>query len=553
MTRNWYVIAKADFQVQTTRFKGNRKVAMIGLLGLGVVWAFLLAPLLMWFLIEQILAIPSQALIPLMPGLMRAGLMCIWFVLLIYPMLNALQEIKIGQWEVILSHNVSTRDLFIGSFVGKLPLNGLLVLYLTPIMVAPFALALSVSILGQIFIYLTFFTVTISTIWLANLVAIAIQAKLGASSRGKDIANGLAVILSLVVVLPIVGLQIFGTLMLELLGLNVFLLLPFTWAADLITRLAFAFNGVGLDWTIISLIDSALGLDLLSNILLLGGSAALFVVIALATADRLFTFNIGARTETITKIQGERIYYRGLRRMMPGSFGVLVITSLKDFGRKIQNLSRIAIMVAMAIFIPFIIVFRWIESATPLEIRPILIMMAFAYAFQGSFVFGNIGFLESKHQLWLIQGVEDGAERYVKARILQTMFFLIPIALIPATILTVVLSLGLTNFFLLFTVSYITALGSALVGIGVTASNPSYEDAKSEAAKAIKSKAYLISFLAFAAFMIADPVLGMIGFGEIFRYISQSDVLYILIVITPLPIVGLLVAYVGARKLARLE
>jgi hypothetical protein len=181
MAGRWYHLAKAEFRVQTSRF-GSKAGSILGLLfGIGIVWAFIASPMIMTFLFQEVLGVSNQILILGMPGLMRAGLMLIWFVILLVPLSNSLKEIKIGQWEILLSNNVKTRDMLVGSFLGKLPVNGLLVLFMAPILLAPFVSALQVSLIGQILMYSEILIVTLSTIWVSNLLSVAIQSKLGES------------------------------------------------------------------------------------------------------------------------------------------------------------------------------------------------------------------------------------------------------------------------------------------------------------------------------------------------------------------------------------
>ncbi|MHA2433991.1 MAG: hypothetical protein ACXADO_12235, partial [Candidatus Thorarchaeota archaeon] len=139
MTGNWFHIAKAEFQVQTSGIKSHRKPIILGLFVLGIIWALVIAPLFMAIILTGTLRIPQPILVIVMPGLIRAGIMFIWLILLILPLSNALKEVNIGQCEVLISNNVRTCEILVGSFAGKLSVYGLYVLYLAPLLVAPFA------------------------------------------------------------------------------------------------------------------------------------------------------------------------------------------------------------------------------------------------------------------------------------------------------------------------------------------------------------------------------------------------------------------------------
>jgi hypothetical protein len=549
MTGKWYHLAKADFRVQTSRF-GNKVKPIFGLLfGIGVVWAFIAAPMIMTFLFQDVLGVSDQFLILGMPGLMRAGLMLIWFVILLVPLSNSLKEIKIGQWEILLSNNVKTRDMLVGSFLGKLPVNGLLVLFAAPILLAPFVSVLQVSLVGQILMYTEILIVTLSTIWLSNLLSVAIQSKLGESPRGKDFANALALLLGFVLVLPLVGLQLAANVVAEILGWNIFLVMPFTWSADLLTGSAIIFNGVGYTVNL----SAVLSLDFMIVILLQSVFAVGVLAIGISAADRLFTLGAGARTESVVSSGKNNILLRGLRRVIPGSFGILLVTTMKDFGRKAQNISRLSIMVVMAVVAPILLSVRGGYMPSEVDLRSILVMMGLAFAILGGVSFGGVAFLDSKDQLWMIKTAPRGTQRFMLARIVQAFLFILPVVLVSCTLVAILFNLSIGEVVFIIPILLGASFGSSLVGIGVSANNPNYEDTKSEAFKSNSSKTLAITIVCFAFYQIADLLMGIMGFGELPALISASDLLYLTFIFAPLPIVGVLMVLLGTRSLSLRE
>ncbi|UCH05084.1 MAG: hypothetical protein JSW05_02690 [Candidatus Thorarchaeota archaeon] len=546
MTGNWFHIAKAEFQVQTSGFKAYRMPIAIGFSVLGIIWALIIAPYVMALVLTETLGIPQSVLVMVMPGLMRAGIMFIWVILLILPLSNALKEVKIGQWEILLSNNVRTSEILVGSFAGKLSVYGLYVLYLAPLLVAPFAEALEVSPAGQALMYITIFVVTVGTIWLSQLIVTAIQSKLAASPRGKDLANALAIALSFVAILPLVGLQLFAPLMSEILGMNVFLIFPFTWGADLVTQMAVVFNGTGLA---VGSLDATLGFHWSINVLLLGCFSVALVVLGLLSADRLFTIRVSTGTKSTRTSHNENLALRGVRRVAAGSFGVLVVTGLKDFGRKAQNLSRLTLLMLLALTVPIFIYIR----AGEFDLTSVNIMISLMLGFLGVQVFGGSGFLESKDQLWTIQAAPQGVRRYMQAKTAQSILLIVPVALLPAGLYTVLLGLEPGQIFFLVSNSFVSCVGGALVGMGIAANNPTYEDTKSGAYTTNNLRAMGLVAVSFMWHFIADMVLSMLGFSAVMNYIWESQTLSILAQIIPLPIVGLVVVSIGCHRLSNRE
>jgi hypothetical protein len=482
MVRKWLIIAKAEFFVLTARFKGRRKLFMSLLFILGMLWAAYIAPLIVNLVMDTLIPIAQIHVIlqVMFPGLMRAVMLLLWIFLLIIPLSQALADIKIGQWEILLASNVKTRDILVGTFLGKILTNTLYILFLAPLLLAPFLLAFQVSLLGQLIIYTTLILMVLTTLWVSNIITAAIQAKLGDSPRGNDIAKAIAMLMGLITIIPIIGLQFFASQFSTILGMNIFLVFPFTWSADFISWCAIIFNGIKLSASQIANFQSILQLDLLTNGLLLGLFSVACVGIGFLSTERLFTYRMGARTETIKTVSRENILLRGLRAISPRSFGILVVTSFKTLFRKAQNLSKIAMALTLALVLPFLVILIY-GQRYDIALDSLLPITGYGLAFMGVMAFSGTSFLESQDQLWIIQGAPRGASQFVKARLLIAFLIALPLSLIPTMIITILMGIELFRCFWLFVYGYIITCSAALLGTGITAINPNYEDMKSPA------------------------------------------------------------------------
>jgi hypothetical protein len=518
------------------------------LLIFGVVWALFIVPEIMAGILADLDVIIQAVFMGGFPGLMRSAMLFLWIILLVYPISYALQEIRIGQWEIMLSNNVSTRDMMFGMFAGKIPSYGLLVLYVAPIMLTPFTLFFRVSPLGQAIMYLILFFVALGTLFLSNLITTAIQAKLGESTRGNDIAKALAMVVAVVVLVPMYGLMYFADSMSAALGMDVFLLFPFTWGADVISWTVIFFNDVGLSASVFA---SFLRLDYLVNLLLLTVFTAGTVVLAFSAADRIFSFGAGPRTEKVTTVGPENFILKSIRRAAPGSFGVLVVTAIKEFSRKMQNVSRLAYGMVIAVLLPVIMnaSFSSIPETPPAEVYQFIvffaiIMVGFMLAMIGGITFGGIGFIESKDQLWIIQSAPNGAWKFGKARITESLLLAIPLAIIPSIGVALVFQLGVLEVLALMGYAWWATTGSVLLSTGVTANNPAYENQKSSA---FYVNTFASIFLIMAIMMIS-LILGLEAMT-----VLQSLPLFMIVTSTPLVIIGLLVYVIGIGRLSRVD
>ena len=544
MARNWLVIAKTEYLVATSRFHTKRKAISLLIVAFALVWALFIAPAIMSSFFN-LFAVEIQTILAIaFPGLMRSVMLLLWIIVLIYPISYALQEIRIGQWEIMLSNNVSTRDMLFGTFLGKLPGYGLLVLFLAPVLISLFAIVYQVSLIGQALMYGVLYIMALVTLWFSNVISAAIQAKLGESSRGNDIAKALSMVVAAIVIVPMYGIMYFAGPLAEIMGMDVFLILPSTWGADLITWTAIYFNGVGLPQSTILAFESILLFGPALDFLLIAAFSIVLIAFGLTASDRLFTIEAGARTEVVTTVGRDNLVLRGVRNLLSGSFGVMVVTSLKDFGRKAQNLSRLGYGVFLSILLPLMMNFSGIGSTVgdPLFVPMMATLMTgLMLGMLGGITFGGIGFLDSKDQLWILKGAPNGASKFVRARVVSHLLFAIPIALISTISVTVILGLGIVVFLAMSVYVYTVLCGSILIATGITANNPAYEDIKSSAFM-INTGLTIIIIMFSSMFTLIWGILIILREGNI--------PLGLLVNTVPILIIGFIVVYIGSKRLS---
>lgn len=512
MSHNWFHIAKAEFYVTTASMRNHRKLATVTLYALGVIWALYVAPLLVTGVLTVLIPLLELRIITLaiLPGLMRSMMMFVWLMLFLFPLARGLEEIKIGHWEIFLSRNVKTSDMLSGSFLGWLPLNGFVTLILAPIVISPFMMILEVSLLGQVLVYLVVTVTVIAVLWLSSFTTAALQSKLGNSSRGNDIAKALAMVMGLGAVLPMYLIMYAAPLASAVLGSDIFMLMPFTWTGDAVSWLVLTFNGVGLTSEQIAAFSGTMPLSLFATVALVAGFALLTVGGTLRAADRAFTISAGARSERTTTVGRDNLILRGIRRIAAGSFGALVVVNMKDYFRKAQNLSKMAYGVILAVVLP-LMMSQFSDFGEVFSWERIIMMMSFVFVMIGAMPFTGVGFLESKSQLWIIQGAPKGPRRYVKARLLMAAITGMVLTTLPVIVIAMVTRLQGFDIVMLWGFGCIMTVGSSMVGIGATARNPDYEDTKSPAHQANVMMAVMIPVFTLIGSTILLLVMSSLG------------------------------------------
>ena len=538
MTCVWYQIAKYEFLVLTSRFRFRRLLVSLVLFCIGVIWALVLAPLVFLIINNWTQGNFDLYVMGRLPGLLRLLFLNLWLIMVLSPLTYALEEIKIGQWEIMLSNNVKTRDIMLGTFVSRLPIHGLTVLFLTPVFVSPFVLIYEVSIPGQILIYQILFLFYITTIWVSNYLNTAVQSVLGKTSRGSDFAKALSALTGLVMMLPLAIVVFLSDSIVPLVAHTSFAVFPFTWSADLVTWVVVNFNGINLTESTILAYESALTFIPLVNISLMTSFFIGMIIIGIFTSDRVFSISPGIQSERVITVGGENFILRGVRKLLPEPTNILVVTAMKDFGRKVRNTANLIGGVFIAIIFPLLINLTGIPANYLLFLA--MWVSATMLALTSGLTFGGLGFLESKDQLWMMKCAPNGVDKFIKSRTIESIIYGLPMAWIPSIIVAFMLNLTALDATLLLINNSFTIIGVVLICVGITANNPNYEDAKS---KVFKDNTGFTMFIIFIVSQAASVIGAITGF----RYILIILFIQTLFFMT----IGFVFITIGKRRLDR--
>jgi hypothetical protein len=341
----------------------------------------------------------------------------------------------------------------------------------------------------------------------------------------------------------------------EMMGGDAFLIFPSTWFADTMSWFAVTFNGVGLTGSQIIGFGSILQLDMLVSTTLTCAFVLGTIGLGLVTADRVFTIEAGVRTEVVTTVGKENILLRSVRRISPGPSGSLMVTHFKDFMRKAQNLSKIFYGVVLATILPVIMMSMDIGDEA-FQFGDMFITIVAMMALVGAMPFAGAGFLESKDQLWIIQGTPSGASRYVKTRIVTQALIGIVLIIIPTVVLNLLIDMTLFETTMLVGLGYMAIFGGMLVSTGVTAGNPNYEDTKSPAHQTNVMTSVLIAEFSIIGVMFVDIfasiLLDIDFFGFMANFFGPGNMMFgmsFVGILVQWTIGGILV-WTGIRKLS---
>ena len=457
----WKTIAKNELKLRTNKFRNHRVLFFIILYSFLILWAFLLAPILfdlfMPTLVETIPEINSAVAL-----IIEYVLMAVFLSIFIYPLNSIYRKTEIGFKEIILASPATAGDIFIGEFIGRLPifLGGILVF--TPIIIGLLNPVFNLNVIQSIVIYGCISGLIIFAALLGSIVAAWLEHKIAKSERARDLGKILLFLLSIVMVAIIYTLQFLFSFLLNNPQLRNWLIFyPSLWFSNIF----------------LYLIEPAL---LSRYILNIWSSLALVIIIPLVTlliaykkADSFFTVE-GGIEKISSVIERENKFYKLIRKSTGHKWEGLIITQIKEFLRRRESIMKIVYLIGLIGVLGLIFSNIGISNIIGQSIIVVLLIIMGGMVY--GLLFGSYIFVGSKDLIWLYKRSPRNIHALVYSYLLAMFIF------------NILMALGLTIFFAyflkfdLFTIIFFFCfylINSEVVisqAVGIQCLNPSFEE-----------------------------------------------------------------------------
>ncbi len=398
----WWLIARNEYLLKTSGIRRWRKVFPFLALAF-VAWYVLYAAPAVFSLasgLTQELFLSDAAL-----AFLQVILFVIFISVLTIPIMQTLQDASLAPLETLLSAPVRPKDVLIGKFLGMLPTYSILISILAGTFLAlfiPFGMTMD-----QVLISVAVFVlVVLIALWLGLLIAAMLKARLGRSVRGREAGQAMA----LLIALPLVGLMYLsmnGQMMDALQGRGAdlsgaFWLLPSSWGADLVLRFLRHPGDLGFEAG-----RTVLGLLGLSGFLL--GS----VLVGGRLSGHAYDLEPVSFATPRAAPEG-RLYRYARAAALGGPFGSVLVTVMKDYGRRLENLSRVLYIMGLVIMME---VFMLGSLPPGNYVSLALLTVSWLMAFLCVFVVGEVT-ARGKDNLFIYRKAPGGESRLVRARVL---------------------------------------------------------------------------------------------------------------------------------------
>ncbi|MBC8498362.1 hypothetical protein H8D40_05190 [Candidatus Bathyarchaeota archaeon] len=461
----WLVVAKNEYRVYTSRIRGIRPYFPYLAIGLLAVYVLFIAPAVIGLFIDDLLVFfLSQVAI----AMVQIILFMIFVYFTIFPITNTLKDTQTELLELFLAAPIKPSDVLLGEFLGQMPFYAIAVTVIAGLFTAILA-PLGLDVVQMAVIIIIFAVTFFSAQWIGTVIAALLRTRLGKTARGRDIGKALA----LVMALPMIALMysMMGGSLLETLanpgtsGMVQAVLgwLPSSWGAEVIVGFASNLGNI-----------SAVGLETLTRF---GGLVVFFVAslwLGLKAANR--AYSLEPTTFIASRAMPDGAFYKIIRYLGGGgSFGTLLVSVFKNYGRRLENISKIAYVVGLLILMNIFLGDPEHPQYMVLEVAPLI------FSVLAVFVVGEVT-LRGKEGLFIYRKAPSGVGRLVKARLLHGLLVLVPITvtitavrtiLIPsATLISVLTNIGI--IVLIVAANVVLALGLSLLNPAFTAKSGNF-------------------------------------------------------------------------------
>jgi len=547
----WKVIAKNEIRLKTSRFRRNRKLFFIVLFSVFLFWATYFGPALFDAILPETIKSYSNIIEPYITPLIELSFMKLFLFYIMSPLFMLYRRSEIGHKDFLLATPIKPADIFLGEFIGQLPFNFLIILG-----IGPFLNSLLLQIKPNMMFYhhLIFYIITfvllVFGLLLGTLLAIWLERKMAIKSKLNRLSYPYLCFLTILIIIFFYFFHFFPNFVENNPELKEWLIFyPSYWYSNI---LIYLINPVFIE-------------SYFLNIWLNIGLAIIIPLLIFYISYKKIhkTFDLGKIQDiTSTYIKKEEKTYDFLRKITPQKYRNLIITQLKVFVRKKENIPKLIYIGVITAILGSFMFFSLDESLLNVEtfmvISPFVAqILYFKYllvmilSWIGGLIFSIfIGFyvlISSKNILFLYRKSIRGP----KALIYSFFYLMVYLILLFDIILTIFFSIlfpldyltALTFFFFYFLVSLILLIQA----IGIQCIRPLFD----ERGKNIFFNVYIIIVLQvislFIAIFIVVPIVPL--------YIDHSLGLLYILLITTITSLGFafILLYFGIRKLNRIE
>jgi len=461
----WKVIAKNELRRRTSGQRNHRIRFFIIIYSLLLIWAFLLAPFLFDLFMPTIVgAFPAEIIIPAIALIIEFLLMMFFIMLITYPLQNIYRKTEIGYKEILLASPATAGDIFLGEYIGKLPIYLAFILIFTPILMGLINPLIDLNIIQYIVIYLSVVGLVFFAALLGSIITAWLEHKIAKSERARDLGKALMFVLSIAMVIVMYSLMfLFNQLMNNPELKNWLMFYPSLWFSNIIL------------YIIDPVLISSYFLNIWYSLLVAVFVPLLVLYISFKRADAFFTLEGGI--ERISAIiEQENKLYGFIRKITGSKWEGLVITQFKEFFRRKESIMKLVYVIGLTVAEGVIFSFISGGEMDLMDIGMYMIIIILIGGMMFGIMIGNYIFVGSKDLLWVYKRSPRNVHALIYSYLRMMLILLIFLSLGLTIFLAIFFQYDLFTsiyFFFLFVIYCMITLSQA---IGLQCINPAFEE-----------------------------------------------------------------------------
>jgi len=542
MANLWKVIAKTELMRKTSGVRGHRVRFFFIIFVILFLWAFFLAPYLFNLITSAFLSMllelmPLSVIITGLGLIMEFVLMLFFLMIMMYPLQNINRKAEIGYKEIVLASPVKAGDIFLGEYIGKLPIYIIFILIIAPILMGIINPIMNLNIFQFFIIYLSIIGLVIFAALVGTIFSLWIEHKIAKSAKSRDLSKALEWILVIVMVVIMYSLIfLFNHLLSHPELKNFFMFYPSLWFSNIIL------------YIIEPVLIESYFLNIWLSIIITIVVPFLVLFIAFKKADVFFSLE-GGIEKISSNIEKENKFYGFIRKISEHKWEGLIITQFKAFFRKKENIMKIIYVVAIAVIEAILFGFVGEDEGSDFfgQVLQMVVLILIVGMMMGIMI-GNSIFIGSKDLLWVYKRSPRGASAlvysYIRMMVILIIFLDIGFTILFSLLFKYNISLVIF-FFILFLIHGTISISQA---VGIQCFNPAFEE---------KGGSMGLNNVLFIGLSIVIIILNI--YFEIMITTRLSFSLELMIIIQALPIVLIGVGtavpllYFGIKKLGKIE
>jgi hypothetical protein len=527
----WKIIAKNEIKIRTSKFRNHRVTFFISLYSILLVWALIVAPMLFDIFMPTIAVQYAIIFKPLVVLIIESLLLASFIVLVMYPLNNVYRESEISFKESMLASPVTSKDIFLGEFLGKMPIYFAIILILGPVLIGLVNPLIDLDLIQYIVIYFCVFGMVSFANLVGSIIASWLEHKISKSEKARELGK--------------LFIWIFTILLVVIMYAIIFFLNDILSHPELKNWLAFYpsfwFSNIIL-YSIDPLLLEGFILNIWLNLLLAISIPLITLYLVNQKAEKFYSLESFNEKSNNTIASRENYMYRFIRFLFGKKWGGLTVIQLKRLSRKKSNFARIAYVFGLLGFM------TWFMSNMANDEGGLILFSTMIIALGGfmlSVMIGHLAFIDSKEIIWEYKRSTRGLKSLVYSYLLAMFVITIFLAIFETILFSILANLDLISALMFFGVFLLISQFSMAQSMGIQCLSPAYGD------KSPNMRANTIFSMVLMQPVLFFPILMIFLFNpENFLMMQITLQLTLFLFIAGM---GCAILYFGMRKLKKIE